>query len=494
MNLIINSIVCWGFSLSLSLYLITNLQWYNYSFYRVFTKHHKLSWHFYYFFLPLLLFIISASGYSQIGFYIFGILCFGCYIPFLLLWHLHLDKRLVFTRRVISFFIILLFLLSLHQILFSLIHLIPLSFLIPIALSFILSAFYEKLLFSQYLALAKSKIRSSKNLKIISITGSFGKTSIKNFLYQILRSQFNVYATPRSVNTIKGIVGDINQNLDLQTQIYITEAGARQKGDIKQIANLLDPQYIIIGEIGSQHIEYFKTLDNIVKTKFELLQSKRLQKALIHQGSIIHQNNDLFSHIAREKITLYPGNLQNIHTTLEKTSFDLEIKKEFVHFETNILGSFNVSNLAAAILMASYLGINIEKIQHCVANMEPIPHRLQKSIVGGKIILDDSFNGNLAGMKEAIRIAGLHTGKKVIITPGLIESDAPSNIELAKAIDETFDLAIITGELNSKLLSEYIKRPQKIILKNKSQLENILLTSTYKGDLLLFANDAPNFI
>ena len=495
MGLIIDSIVCWGFSLGLSLYLITNLQWYNYSFYRIFTKHHKLSWHFYYFFLPLLLFVIAASGYSKIGFYIFGILCFGCYIPFLLLWHLQLDKRLVFTRRVISFFIILLFLLSLHQIVFSLGHFIPLSFLIPVGLSFILSALYERLLFSRYLALAKSKIRSSKDLKIISITGSFGKTSMKNFLDQILRTQFNVYATPRSVNTIKGIVGDINENLDSQTQIYITEAGARQKGDIKQIANLLDPQYIIIGEIGPQHIEYFKTLDNIAKTKFELLESKRLQKALIHQGSeLIYQDDALPPHITRDKIILYPGNLQNIHTTLEKTSFDLEIKKEFVHFETNILGTFNVSNLAAAILMASHLGVNIEKIQRCVANMEPIAHRLQKSIVGGKIILDDSFNGNLAGMKEAIRIAGLHTGKKVIITPGLIESDIPSNIELAKAIDEVFDLAIITGELNSKLLSEYIKRPQKIILKNKSQLESILLTSTYKGDLLLFANDAPNFI
>lgn len=493
MILVIDSVICWVFAIAISFYLITNLQWYNYSFHRVFTKHHKFNWHIYYFFLPLLCFLFAASGYSQIIFYIFGILCFGCYIPFLLLWHLRLDKRLVFTKRIITFFIILVFLLILHQILFSLTSIVPLSFLLPVFLAFIVSSLYEKILFSRYLSIAKIKINFSRNLKVISITGSFGKTSIKNFLYQILRTQFQIYATPRSVNTIKGIVSDINENLDSKCQIYIAEAGARQKGDIKKIAQLLNPQYVVVGEIGAQHIEYFKTLDNITKTKFELLQSRRLEKAFVYQGNEgLHQN--IPPSISKDKIFHYPGNLQNVCATLEKTTFDLEIKKEFFHFETNILGNFNVSNLSVAILISAYLGVSIEKIQRCVANMEPIAHRLQKSVVGGKIILDDSFNGNLIGMKEAIRISSFHTGKKVIITPGLVESDTPSNIELAKAIDEVFDLVIITGDLNSKLLSEHIKRPQKIILKNKTQLENILLTSTHKGDLLLFANDAPNFI
>ena len=488
--LIFNFLTCWIFSLSISYYLMINLQWYNYSFYRVFTKHHKFLWHIFYFFAPTLLFIITGFYTSQIVFYGFSILFYFLFFPYLLLWIINLDKKLQFTRRVKTFFGILFLFLLLHQItsiiLKATFH--SITFIIPVVLAFFISSWYEKILFNRYLALAKSKVNHLKDLKIIAVTGSFGKTSIKNFLEQILSVQYQVYATPRSVNTIKGIVSDVNENLQKNIQIYIAEAGARQKGDIKEIAQLLNPHYAIIGEIGAQHIEYFKTIENITQTKFELLESKRLQKAFIYQANPLPQD------IQKNKVTLYPDQLKDTEATLDKTSFSLKIDGVFYPFETNVLGTFNIANLSVAILMAHELKIPIPTIQKIISNIKPIPHRLQKSVARGKIILDDSFNGNLNGMLEAIRIASLYEGRKIIITPGLVESDLQSNIALAKAIDEVFDLAIITGDLNSKILSNHIKNPQKIILKNKSQLENILLTSTHKGDLLLFANDAPNFI
>lgn len=498
-------IVYWGFIFLLSFYLITLLQWYNYSFFRILTKHHKKSWHIFYVALPLILFLISS--YNAYTFYVFTVFLALIYLPCLVSWHLKLDRKLNFTKRIKTFYLILFILLIVCETIFilillnsseilknSLMALAPFASLFCLILSLLFSYLYEMLLFRHHAKLARKKIMSCVHLKIIVITASFGKTSIKNFLYHILRSQFLVYMTPKSVNTIKGIVLDINNHLSPSTQFYIVEAGARQRGDIKKITKLLNPQIIVIGEIGNQHIEYFKTLENIIQTKFELLQSNRLEKIFLHeknQTSYLKKSENL-PH--PPQLFIYPGNLNNLEATLDKTSFELLIKGEIKYFETKVLGNFNIFNLCAAILVATELKIPMKRIQNQILHIPPVQHRLQKIVTPDKIILDDSFNGNLSGMKEAIRLSSLYEGRKVIVTPGLIESDEPSNIELAKRIDEVFDLAIITGDLNSKILSQYIQSTQKIILKDKLQLENVLQTSTHKGDLILFANDAPNFI
>jgi len=113
---------------------------------------------------------------------------------------------------------------------------------------------------------------------------------------------------------------------------------------------------------------------------------------------------------------------------------------------------------------------------------------------GGKIIVDDSFNGNLDGMLEAVKISSTHTGRKVIITPGIVESTVEANTTLARAIDEVFDVVILTGSLNTKVLSEHIDSTKIVTLKDKKTMEECLAKTTKVGDLILFANDAPNFI
>ncbi|MCE3037872.1 UDP-N-acetylmuramoyl-tripeptide--D-alanyl-D-alanine ligase [Helicobacter sp. faydin-H8] len=480
----------WIFIFALAYYILTNLQWYNYSFYRVITKHHKYTWHIFYFIIPLIFFLCVSYFNSPtilfVGLYIF-------YLPLLINWAMDLDKKLIFTNRIKTFFAILCIFLTLQQLIsiFVIQNNNNIFFLFSLFFSFICSFYFEKILFNRYKKLAQNKLNTIKNLKIIAITASYGKTSIKNFLSEMLKTKYKIYATPRSVNTIKGIVSDINNNLDLQTEIYIAEAGARQRGDIAEISHLLQQQYTIIGEIGEQHLEYFKNIENITQTKFELLESKNIKKSFIFQKNTLPAN---LSKEQKDLITLYPNKITNIAATLDGTSFDLEIDGVFHAFKTNILGRFNVDNLSVAILLAHHLGIPIPVLQQTLQHLQPVAHRLEKNIANGKIILDDSFNGNLKGMLESIRLASLYDGRKVIITPGIVESTDQANIELAKAIDANFDMAIITGELNSQILSQYIRKPKKVILKDKTQLTNFLKVLTYKGDLILFANDAPNFI
>jgi UDP-N-acetylmuramoyl-tripeptide--D-alanyl-D-alanine ligase len=343
----------------------------------------------------------------------------------------------------------------------------------------------EKVFFISFKHQAKKRLKTINNLTTVAITASYGKTSIKNYLYQVLRKNFIVYMTPRSVNTIGGLCKDVNDDLPLDTEVYIAEAGAREKGDIEEIALFLEPEYVIIGSVGEQHIEYFKTIDNIIHTKMEILKSPKLIHGFVHDSVPI---------LEYPTITKFPKNLHITKSDLNGIWFDIEINGKVEHFYAPVLGSFNAINLTAVILVAHELGMKIEDIKVALHNIKPVDHRLHISKVNGKVILDDSFNGNLEGMLEAVKISSTHEGRKVIITPGIVESTDEANITLAKAIDEVFDLAIITGSINQQILSNHIQRANVIILKDKNEMEMVLLENTKMGDLILFANDAPNFI
>jgi len=464
--------------MSLGWYMITNLQWYNYKLERVVLKHHKQQWHIVYFATPFVLFYILPSLYFAIYFYLL-------YLTSFVIWNRNLDKPLVLTSRVKRFLAILLFTTFAVDALLMFTETPFYGLFVPLFITFVITSGLEKIFFISFKAKAKDRLKTIRNLQTIAITASYGKTSIKNYLYQVLNKKFNVYMTPRSVNTIGGIVKDVNTDLPLDTEIYIAEAGARETGDIEEIVRFIEPQYAIIGSVGEQHIEYFKTLENIIHTKMEILKSPKLVHGFVH---------DSVPMLQYDTITKYPSNLNITRSDLNGIWFDLSIDGTREHFHAPILGSFNAINLTSVILMAKTLGMSIDDIKVALHNMKPVDHRLHLSKANGKLILDDSFNGNLEGMLEAVQIASTHEGRKVIITPGLVESTMEANVEFANAIDEVFDVIIITGDLNAKLFEKVITKHKPIFLENKAKMQDMLLEETQMGDLILFANDAPNFI
>ena len=466
------------FVLSLGFYLITNLQWYNYKIERVVLKHHKPFWHVFYFIIPFMLYY-TTGNYFLIFFYF-------AYLPALFIWHKRLDKKLVFTWRVKRYFILLLALTLFGDFLCFIKHTCNhYGVFLPLAVAYIGSTIIEKYLFMIYKKEAKKKLK--EDLEIVAITGSYGKTSIKNFTATLLAQKYVTYATPRSVNTLGGIIKDINEDLPSDTQVYVVEAGARERGDIYEITTFIEPQRVVVGKVGAAHIEYFKTLENIIKTKLEIMATPRLQKAFIH-CSVTDEEHEKVEFFCEDEI-------YNLEATLDGVSFSLKINDEMVDFHSpHILGAFQATNILAAIKVALSFGLDIKTIQKGVSKIQSVPHRLQKIEASGKIILDDGFNGNLDGMKEAIRLCSLHKGRKVIVTPGLVESTEELNKELIEHINGVFDTVIVTGKLNAKLFDTHLKVDKKIILEDKSKLQDILAEHTRSGDIILFANDAPNFI
>ena len=463
------------FVLALGFYFMTNMQWYSYKLNRVLFHHTKTWWHLVYFLIPLFLYF-AVSRESN-----FSIVITLVYIGALYMWRKEQDKPLVFTGRVKRFFASLVFFTLFLIMIKFIVHFEILLVISPLLLAYFTSSMMESMLFKGFEMRAEKRLDSMPNMVVVGVTASYGKTSIKNYIAHILSAKYKVYATPRSVNTFGGILKDINDDLPEDTEVYVVEMGARGAGDIYEITKFVNPHLAVVGKIGPAHIEYFGSLENIRDTKMEILSSDRLKEAWVHDSAMLSP----ISHVHT-----FGKEIHDIRATLD----GLEFKMENEEYHANILGSFNAMNLGLAIKVAQALDVDIETIKRQLNSLEPTPHRLQRIDAGGKVILDDSFNGNIDGMMEGFNLASTYTGRKVVITPGLVEVDDEFNIQVAKRADEVFDLVIVTGDLNYEIFKENVDSGKLVKLESKDKMQEMLIEQTKAGDLILFANDAPSFI
>ena len=275
---------------------------------------------------------------------------------------------------------------------------------------------------------AKKILQGMPNLTIIGITGSYGKTSTKHYLHRILSEKYNVLMTPGSYNTLMGVIITIRRDLKPYHNVFIVEMGAKQNGDIKEICDLVNPKYGILTAVGGQHLETFKSIENVQKTKFELVD------ALPSDGLAI-LNSD-FPYVANRSVTnvayqYYGLKGDDVAITAKDISYDhegmqfnvFEKGKELVSLQTKILGDYNVSNLLACVLMAKKLGVEYSDMHYGAKRIQPVKHRLEmKKSPNNVTILDDAFNSNPLGAKMALDVMGrFEGGKKIIITPGMVE-------------------------------------------------------------------------
>jgi len=482
---LLNSIAYALFILAMGYYFITNLQWYSYKLNRVLLHHTKTWWHFVYFLVPFALYLLvdSVSDYSFV--------VVIAYLGALYQWYKGLDKPLVFTGRVKRFFAAMLLFAIFIAVAFK-----HFAVVIPIFLAYFVSVFIEKMLFNGFKVKAEKKIASMDGLKVVGITASYGKTSIKNYVEHLLKAKYKTYATPRSVNTLGGVMIDVNNDLPDDTEVYVVEMGARGEGDIAEISTFVNPHYVIVGKIGPAHIEYFRTMENIRNTKMEILQTDRLKTAWVHESAMVKPEASVHTFGSKEQLDIRTNVaapefvIEDVEATLDATSFTLQ----GVRYSASILGAFNAMNLAAAVLVAKELGLSDAQIQTQLSTLEPVAHRLQRIDAGGKVILDDSFNGNIDGMMASFDLATTYDGRKVVITPGLVEVDDELNVQVAQRANEVFDVVVVTGDLNYAIFKANVDAEKLVKLNSKAQMEEMLVEQTTAGDLILFANDAPSFV
>lgn len=316
----------------------------------------------------------------------------------------------------------------------------------------ILNSPFEKAVKNYYINDAKKILASRKRLKVIGITGSYGKTSCKNYLAKLLGAKYNVLITPASYNTPMGVVKTIRENLKSSHEIFICEMGAKNIGDIKELCDIIHPDFGLIASVGYQHLESFKSIENVTNTKFELYDA-------IKAGGKTYLNYD--NEFIREKsvdknaIVSYGTEntnadcvVKNVKLSSKGTDFDLEYGGRLLRLSTKLLGMHNVQNIAGCVAIALDFGVSEADIALAVKRLETVEHRLQ-IIDGGDItIIDDAFNANPSGTKAALEVLSGFDGIKIIVTPGMIELGAKQsefNRRFGEDCTKVCDYILIVG-------------------------------------------------
>lgn len=427
-------------------------------------------------------------------------------------------KKLVFTARIKRLFaaaIVILLLLCAVYYLFpdtafgrlSAVFTLLLSTLTPI-LTFLIWAVtlpIEKMFARYYINDAKKILKSHSNIKVVGITGSYGKTTTKFILTRILSEKYNVVCTPQSFNTPMGVVRTVRENLEPQTQIFVCEMGAKNIGDIKEICDIANPHYAIITSVGPQHLETFKSVDNVFKTKFELAD------AVLKNNGVVLVNGDsqgIIERAHKNSFNFYGTNTdfnfycKNLNCSRYGCEFEVQIGEETIKLSTKLLGMHNIINITGAVALAYKLGVSTSDIQYAVACLKPTEHRLElKNYINSSLLIDDAYNANPEGCLEAVRVLSTFKDmKKVIITPGLVElgeKEYEYNYNLGLEAAKYCDIIILVGKNRSKPMVDAVN-------KTNFNKENLYVVSSFKEALeiyspkadsntvVLFENDLPD--
>ncbi|OGK26171.1 hypothetical protein A2954_04250 [Candidatus Roizmanbacteria bacterium RIFCSPLOWO2_01_FULL_37_12] len=354
-----------------------------------------------------------------------------------------------------------------------------LTMLLGVFISEIPVQIYRKKIIQQ----AKIKVAASDTV-FIGITGSYGKTSTKEFLYQILSQKYKVAKTDKNNNSEIGVAISILKNLKPDTEYFIAELGAYRKGEIKATRELIHPKYGILTGIGNQHLGLFGSKENLLQAKAELLES------LAKEG-IAYINKD----IKEWKYFADKTRVKKVFYSIKNLPFEIK---------TNLPGKHNLQNLLPCIALASHLGITKEQIQRVLINLKPVAGRLSfDKGINGSTILNDSYNSNIEGFSSAIETAQIlkNFSKKLIMSRGLIELGVEKKQSYQTIINILYktDLTLITTDNlfksldtknkvrlfnNESLILNYIKE----VMDNKTLL---VVEGRFEPDTLhiLFANN-----
>lgn len=355
--------------------------------------------------------------------------------------------------------------------------------------------------------------------KIIGITGSYGKTTTKNFLRDILNARFKTYATPKSYNTLMGVTLAINNDLtnDYSIEYFISEMGAYVEGEIERICQLTPPDISIVTEVGPQHLERFGSLENVATAKYEIIASLPT-----HGLGVFNWDNPY----VREMYALgYPDNrlavskiisveeakknhvrfiATNISESLDGLSFTVTDTNtdENEYFTTAIVGEHNVMNLLLTTAVAIYEGMSLRDVAYRVRTLQPAESRLVSQVsASGITIINDAYSANPVGALSSLKVLGMYqTGKRLLITPGMVELGDLQDSENKKlgiiATEYATDI-ILVGEKQTKPLYEGILStdfpPAKLhVFDTLSEATHWYQKNLQSGDTVLFLNDLPD--
>lgn len=365
----------------------------------------------------------------------------------------------------------------------------------------------EKAVQNWYINDAKRILSECPTLHKVGITGSYGKTSMKFYLDELLNSQYNTLKTPESFNTPMGVTITIRRDLKPTHEYFICEMGARRVHEIKELCGIADPHDGIITSVGPQHLETFGSIDNVLNTKFELADHVKAKGGKIY----LNGDNELILKKAPEypNAVLYGLNEGNhyratdISVSDRGTEFTVTAPDgETQRFSMKLLGEHNVQNVLGAIAYAHGTGISLDKLTLPVKRIAAVPHRLQLLDKGGNMtFIDDAYNSNPSGCRAALNVLGLFDACRILVTPGMVELGAKQeelNFEFGQEAAKACDHIVLVGKAQTVPIYNGIKDAgydmDNVFVADSlgEALEHVRAYQTDKKKIVLLENDLPD--
>lgn len=376
----------------------------------------------------------------------------------------------------------------------------------------------------------KFRLKKHKDLIKIGITGSYGKTTAKEYLAEILSVKYRVLKSPENINTLLGLAKFISKNLDKPFQFLIVEMAAYKKGDIKKICRMIMPEVKILTGLADSHLERFGSLENIIKAKFEIAESLSGDKNSVFLNAdnpLIVQNYQKFFKINPEFYGLNAEigkkfEAKNILVSKEGIDFDIfsneggKNQEFYFSVKIRIFGRHNIEPILSAISVADKFGLSKEEILTGLKNLKPLPRRLFLAKNSqGIAVIDDSYNISKASAEAALEfLKDAFVGRrKIIIVAGLVEQGAKKNENnrwLGEKIKLAGDLILMIKNSNTQFMIDgsdipkteilYYNKNKRadingrkiIIFNNVAELNSFLSEILKSGDVVLtFPYDLP---
>jgi len=421
------------------------------------------------------------------------------------------KKPLIYTKRIIRLIITL-----------SIINILPLLmyfiFKIDMRISLIIESIFlifnylvvflsnvintpiEKIIYHKNIILSEKKINNIDNLSVIAISGSYGKTSCKNIINDVLKSSYKTV-----ISNDMDIVSTIN-NLDNKSEVLITEIPS-YKDMSKTIFNLIKPKYAILTSIGLTNLDSFNNIDNIIKENLTLIEE------LDNNGIAFLNKDDPYqvNYKLKKKIKVIWYATNNKEADFYVTKYECssrgskfrvyikEIKKEF-SFETKLLGSYNISNLVGCIALCYTMGININKIIKIVKSIKPFKNTLELKRLDNINIIYDTCHSNEVGFMTALDILSMMSGTRVVVTPGLFglgREEDNINKRIGKKIGSTANYVILIGKKSNSIEEGLLENgfSKDNIIKVNDERQTLMLIKKLKSNnnmYVLYENDLPD--
>jgi UDP-N-acetylmuramoyl-tripeptide--D-alanyl-D-alanine ligase len=375
---------------------------------------------------------------------------------------------------------------------------------------------------------------------VVGITGSYGKTTTKFCVGEVLAADRPTLVTPNSYNSFLGVLRTINEQLEYRHRAFVVEMGMFRRGDIAELCELVHPSIAVITAIGPMHLERLGSIESIAAAKGELLD------ALPAGGHFITNAGDprclelaARSHVP---VTLFgiddgPGGAapvaaasgaigtpagtthpppknnpfvqviaRDIALADGRTTFQLHLDgpgSPATSVSAGLLGRHNVLNLLAAAAVGRVLEIDPARIAEGLAQVRAPDHRLQPiaNARAGVVVIDDAYNSNPDGAAAALQVLGEHpAARRLLVTPGMVELgelESELNRRFGEQAGAVCDIAILVGPARTAPIRDGLATagmsPESIhVVRDIGEATELLARLTRTGDVVLFENDLPD--